>query len=150
MHVAPGNSVLRAKYLTRPSIHPYDSSQKLMKGLRWILALGVYTGSCQVDLILEDDCILWCWSREAWLKFTDVTEVRAAFITHRPDDECSTNLWNVGKLLPECTNQHPRRQSSSYSPPWELEISPNYGKIVKSLFGKCYASLELTWIFPSH
>jgi hypothetical protein len=27
------------------------------------------------------------------------------------------------KLLADCTAQHPRRQSSSYSPPWEPEIS---------------------------
>jgi hypothetical protein len=33
-------------------------------------------------------------------------------------------LWNVGKLLPDYPTQHPRRQSSSYSPLWEPEISP--------------------------
>jgi hypothetical protein len=32
-------------------------------------------------------------------------------------------LWKVGKFLREYTAQYPRRQSSSYSPPWEPEIS---------------------------
>jgi hypothetical protein len=44
---------------------------------------------------------------------------------HQPDDEGSKNLWNVGKLLPDYTMQHPRRQSTSQSPPWEPEISPD-------------------------
>jgi hypothetical protein len=42
----------------------------------------------------------------------------------RPDDGGSKHIWSVGKLLPDYTAQHPRRQSSSYSPPWEPEISP--------------------------
>jgi hypothetical protein len=33
-------------------------------------------------------------------------------------------IWNVGKLLPDYKAQQPRRQSSSYSPPREPEISP--------------------------
>jgi hypothetical protein len=41
----------------------------------------------------------------------------------RPDDGGSKGLWNVGKLLPDYTAQQPRRQLSSYSPPWEPEIS---------------------------
>jgi hypothetical protein len=40
-------------------------------------------------------------------------------ITHRK------HLWNVGKLLPDYAVQQPRRQSSSYSPPWEPKISPS-------------------------
>jgi hypothetical protein len=42
----------------------------------------------------------------------------------RPDDGGSEHLWNFGKFLPNYTAQHPRRQSSSYSPPWEPEVSP--------------------------
>jgi hypothetical protein len=42
---------------------------------------------------------------------------------HRPDDGGSTYLWNVGRQL-FYTAVHPRRQIwTSYSPPWELEIS---------------------------
>jgi hypothetical protein len=41
----------------------------------------------------------------------------------RPDDGGSKYLWNVGKLLPDYTTQHPRRQPSASSPPWETEIS---------------------------
>jgi hypothetical protein len=32
-------------------------------------------------------------------------------------------LWNVGQFLWDCTALHLRRQSSSYSPPWEPEVS---------------------------
>jgi hypothetical protein len=40
-----------------------------------------------------------------------------------PDDGGSTHLWNVGRQL-FYTAVHPRRQLwTSYSPPWELEIS---------------------------
>jgi hypothetical protein len=42
---------------------------------------------------------------------------------HRPDDGDTKHLRNVGKLLPKYTAQHPRRQSSSYSPQLEPEIS---------------------------
>jgi hypothetical protein len=40
-----------------------------------------------------------------------------------PDDEGSKHLWNVGKILVDYTAQLPGRQSSSYSPPWEHQIS---------------------------
>jgi hypothetical protein len=42
----------------------------------------------------------------------------------RPDDGGNKHLWNVDQCLPYYTAQHPRRQSSSYSTPWEPEISP--------------------------
>jgi hypothetical protein len=41
----------------------------------------------------------------------------------RRDNGGSKQLWNVSKLLPYCTAQQPKRQPSSYSPPWEPEIS---------------------------
>jgi hypothetical protein len=41
---------------------------------------------------------------------------------HRPDDGGSKHLWNVGKLLSDYTVLQPRRQPSSYSPPWEPQI----------------------------
>jgi hypothetical protein len=43
-------------------------------------------------------------------------------ITHRPDDGGSKDLWNDGRLLPDCTALQHRRQPSSYSPPWEPQI----------------------------
>jgi hypothetical protein len=53
-----------------------------------------------------------------------------ARLTHRPDDGGSKDLWNVGKRLPDYTALQPRRQPSSYSPPWEpqilLELLPDY------------------------
>jgi hypothetical protein len=73
-------------------------------------------------------------------KFTDVSEVLTASIIRvmialmmealntsetydHLDNRGSKHLWNVSKLLPDYTAQHPRRQSSSYSPLWEPEIS---------------------------
>jgi hypothetical protein len=42
----------------------------------------------------------------------------------RPGDGGSKHIWNVGQFLKDCTAQHLRRQPSSYSSPWEPEISP--------------------------
>jgi hypothetical protein len=39
-----------------------------------------------------------------------------------PDEGSSRYLWNVGKLLPDYSALQPRRQSSSYSLPWEHPI----------------------------
>jgi hypothetical protein len=39
-----------------------------------------------------------------------------------PNDGGSKDLWNVGKLLPDYMTLQPRRQPSSYSPPWQPEI----------------------------
>jgi hypothetical protein len=44
---------------------------------------------------------------------------------HRPDDGGSKDLWNVSKLLPDYTALQPKRQPSSYSPPWEPLILLN-------------------------
>jgi hypothetical protein len=46
-------------------------------------------------------------------KFTDVLEVLTASITRRPNDGRDKCLWNTSKRLPDCTTQHPVRQSSS-------------------------------------
>jgi hypothetical protein len=43
-------------------------------------------------------------------------------VIHNLDDGGSTHLWNVD-LFRDCTALYPRRLSSSYSPPWEPEIS---------------------------
>jgi hypothetical protein len=40
-----------------------------------------------------------------------------------PDDGGSKHPCNVGQFLPDYAAQHTRRGSSSYSPPWEPEIS---------------------------
>jgi hypothetical protein len=57
-----------------------------------------------------------------------LVEVYASIIramSHRPDDGGGKDLWNVGKLLPDYTALQPRRQQSSYSPPWEPQILLN-------------------------
>jgi hypothetical protein len=47
---------------------------------------------------------------------------RGPCCTHRPDDGGSKDFWNVGKLLPDYSALQPRRQPSSYLPPWEPQI----------------------------
>jgi hypothetical protein len=48
----------------------------------------------------------------------------------RPDDGGSTYLWNVGRHPIKNTAVHTRRQFwTSYSPPWELEISHSFNMI---------------------
>jgi hypothetical protein len=44
------------------------------------------------------------------------------WIIHRPDDGGSKHVRNVCQLR-DCTARYPRRLSSSYSPPWESEMS---------------------------
>jgi hypothetical protein len=66
--------------------------------------------------------------RVDWYKFTGVSHVLAASIIRMMSKPHAKNwflkhLWNVGKLLPDYTAQHPRRQPSSYSPPWKPQIS---------------------------
>jgi hypothetical protein len=60
-----------------------------------------------------------------WWKFTNVLEVLAASIvrTRGPDDGGNKNLWNVGKLVPDYKARQPSRRPSSYSSPWEPQIS---------------------------
>jgi hypothetical protein len=53
----------------------------------------------------------------------------SARLTHRPDDGGSNDLWNVGITLPDYTVLQPRRQPSSYSPPWKPQILLNECKI---------------------
>jgi hypothetical protein len=43
-------------------------------------------------------------------------------MSHRPDDGGSKVLWNAGKFLPDYTALKPRRQPSSYQPPWGPQI----------------------------
>jgi hypothetical protein len=47
----------------------------------------------------------------------------ACCLQYRPDDGGSKHIWNVGKRLPDYAAQQPRRQPSSYLPPWEHKIS---------------------------
>jgi hypothetical protein len=54
--------------------------------------------------------------RRVWRRLS--SECRAEYSdrslpTHHPYDGGSKNLWNVGKLVPDYTAHHPRRQSSS-------------------------------------
>jgi hypothetical protein len=43
-------------------------------------------------------------------------------LPHLPRDGGNKDLWDVGKLLPDYMALQPRRQPSSYSPPWEPQI----------------------------
>jgi hypothetical protein len=79
--------------------------------------------------------------------------LRVCYWATSPDDGGSKNLWNIGKLLPDYTAQHPRSQPTSYSPPWEPEISPfSYLAIKINVFSYCrlsrpeyYVTSNLWW-----
>jgi hypothetical protein len=65
-------------------------------------------------------------------------------MTHCPVDGGSKDLWNVGKLLPDYTALQPRRQPSSYSPPWESQIL--LGKMslqFEDIYGKSCSSFNV-------
>jgi hypothetical protein len=55
--------------------------------------------------------------RIVWEKFTNVSEQLLTSIIK------VLMIWNVGKLIPVYTALQPRRQPSSYSPPWEHQKS---------------------------
>jgi hypothetical protein len=75
------------------------------------------------------------------------------------DDGGSKHLWNVGKLLPDYTAQQPRRQPSSYSPPWEFKNPTTFFRtIVLKYPTKCLRAtrisqwhghlLNVPWVTP--
>jgi hypothetical protein len=69
----------------------------------------------------EVPCFLWKQEigyREISGYCRDEYEHKDDGLDHRPDDGCSTHLWNVGVLKRDYTEL-----SCSYSPPWEPEIS---------------------------
>jgi hypothetical protein len=60
-----------------------------------------------------------------WIRSHILFFCSTAFIirtSYCPDYRHSEHFWNVGKLLPDHTAEQPRRQASSYLPPWEPEI----------------------------
>jgi hypothetical protein len=68
--------------------------------------------------------VLWEWDfrfslRRVWRLLTVFWDVAPCSLSHRLDDGDSKHLWNVGKLLPDYTVQHPRRQPRSYS--WNIK-----------------------------
>jgi hypothetical protein len=61
--------------------------------------------------------------RVIWRRFTDVSEMLASSIIKAIGDGGSNHSWNASKLLPDYTAQKLTRQPSSYSPPWEHQIT---------------------------
>jgi hypothetical protein len=57
--------------------------------------------------------------RIIWYKLTNISEVLTAL-------NIKEYFWNVGQILPDYTAQQSRRQPSSYSSPWKLEISSKW------------------------
>jgi hypothetical protein len=67
-------------------------------------------------------------------------------LLQRPDDGGSKHLWNVGPFLPDNTTQHPTRQPSSYSSPWERETSHDRYKCPTELpYLATLLALALLW-----
>jgi hypothetical protein len=74
----------------------------------------------------KDDCLLGCCAVKYGRCFPTFQKCVLPPLSgrcHRPDDGGSKHHCYVGKPRPNHTAQHPRRRSSSYSPPWEPEIS---------------------------
>jgi hypothetical protein len=83
-------------------VNRVSPANSLKKGKRWLSVFWVVTPYSLV---------------EVYQRF------RGAYcLHHRPDDRGNKALWNVGKLLPDYMALQPRRQPSSYSPPWEPQI----------------------------
>jgi hypothetical protein len=75
----------------------------------------------------EDSCLLGCRA---------VITNSPARLTHRPDDGSSTDLWNVGKLIPVYTALQPRWQLFSYSVLWErhaklISVRPDFPSLAE-------------------
>jgi hypothetical protein len=62
-----------------------------------------------------------------------------------PDDCDSLHLWNVGQLLCGYTAQYLRRLSSSFSLPWEPEISQNAVSVLDSASSYFYFKRVSMW-----
>jgi hypothetical protein len=76
----------------------------------------------------KDGCLLGCsavWTDFSLSTFQSSVLPPSSGRWWWPDDGGSTDLWNVGKLIAVYMALHPRRQPSSYSPPWEPQITPN-------------------------
>jgi hypothetical protein len=84
---------------------------------------------------LEKETLILCILKYAWTSSCFISSAPStgkklkmvvfwvvAPCSDRPDDGGSKDLWNVGTTLPDYTVLQPRRQPSSYSPPWEPQI----------------------------
>jgi hypothetical protein len=67
---------------------------------------------------------------------------------HHPGKGCCTHLWNVGLLHRDYTALYHRRLSSSYSPPWEPDISKQGGKLKNIIITLCPEIVQLLTLIP--
>jgi hypothetical protein len=82
--------------------------------------------------------VLPCSLIAVYRRFTD------AYCLHHQSDDCgSKHLWNVGKLLSDYTAQQPSRQPTSYSPPWQPEISQTYKNDIRKSSHSWYIEKEI-------
>jgi hypothetical protein len=72
--------------------------------------------------LLRDTATRQSRQRVSWTRVEDNGRARAREPIREPDDGGGRYLWNVGKLIPVYRALQPRRQPSSYSPPWEPQI----------------------------
>jgi hypothetical protein len=95
----------------------------------------------------EDGCLLGCCAMSSCVNRPMFQRclLPQSSVIHRPDDGGNKHLWNVGKFLPDNMAQRPRRQPSSYSSPWEPEISPNYEMFIHINCLSPYFDKYLQW-----
>jgi hypothetical protein len=97
----------------------------LVADIAWVVStkqnplLETSSGSASQETL----CLLWnlkAYFRVHWIPTQSRNQNQ---INASSYDRNSMHLGKVGKLLPPYMAHHPRRQSSSYSPPWEPKIS---------------------------
>jgi hypothetical protein len=86
-----------------------------MKEHYWhITNIKLYVGFEVLKAVITKMAVFWviapCSLVEVYQRFRG-----PCWLHHSPGDGGSTDLWNVGKLLPDCTALQPRRQPSSWN-----------------------------------
>jgi hypothetical protein len=103
----------------RPDI---TSPVKLRDALQMneLLSLYYYTKNCYKAMHTSHQFLV--TRRICYISESSITD------SHCPDDRGRKFLWNVSKLLTDYTALQPKRQPSSFSPPWEPQILLNTKK----------------------
>jgi hypothetical protein len=117
---------------------------------RWLVRMLVWWGGLLVQFVSEGKntsskmAVFWvvapCSLVEVYQRF------RGSLLPPSSGREAARNLWNVSKLLPYCTVLQPRKQPSSYSPPWEPQILPT---VRTSFFNLQYLFISPVNVFLS-
>jgi hypothetical protein len=135
--------------LLHDAVYNWNKTESTACGYSLGLSFEIYKGSCRkiTELLftswIKKDKVLkiqHAVKNEICFNFEDCCLLGCSTVIagDRPDDGGSKDLWNVGKLLLDYTVLEPRRQPSSYSPPWEPQIL-----LIQLCFLRCCAEFCL-------